>query len=109
RAISAIFRGIIIFIAAIPSALAESILNDVSIFGNNMFDASDFLVSNILLPIGRSLIAIFIIHGADKNVVQQEYEIENSGRRYYGIWLALMTWIVTITIILVFLNTLGIM
>src|SRR5699024_12371527 len=65
RAISAIFLGIIIFIAAIPSALAESILNDVSIFGNNIFDATDFLVSNILLPIGSILIAIFIIHGAD--------------------------------------------
>ena len=109
RAISAIFLGIIIFIAAIPSALAESILSDVSIFGNNIFDATDFLVSNILLPIGSILIAIFIIHRADKKLVQKEYEIANSGRSYYGIWRALMTWVVPVTIILAFLNTLGIM
>src|SRR5699024_12544937 len=49
RAISAIFLGIIILIAAIPSALAESTLSNVSILGNNIFDATDFLVSNILL------------------------------------------------------------
>src|SRR5699024_7569911 len=105
---SAIFLGIIIFIAAIPSALAESILNDVSIFGNNIFDATDFLVSNILLPIGSILIAIFIIHGADKSLVQKEYEIANSSRSYYGIWRALNTWIVPIKNILDLLNNLEI-
>src|SRR5699024_12292733 len=106
---STIFQSIIIFIAAIPSALTESILIDVYIFGNNIFGSIDYLVSNILLPIGSILIAIFIIHGADKSLVQKEYEIANSGRSYYGIWRALMTWIVPITIILAFLNTLGIM
>src|SRR5699024_3116975 len=109
RAISAIFLGIIIFIAAILSALEESILNDVYIFENIIFHATDFLASNILLRIERNLMAIFIIHGADKRLVQKEYEIANSGRSYYGIWRALMTWIVPITIILAFLNTLGIM
>src|SRR5699024_12478834 len=104
-----IFLGIIIFIAAIPSALSDSILNYVSIFGNNIFDATDLRVSNILLPIGSILIAIFIIHGADKSLVQKEYEIANSGRSYYGLWRALMTWVVPVTIILAFLNTLGIM
>src|SRR5699024_412155 len=109
RAISASSLGIMIFIAAISSALAEIILIDVSIFCNNIFDATDFLVSNILLPIGSILIAIFIIHRADKKLVQKEYEIANSGRSYYGIWRALMTWVVPVTIILAFLNTLGIM
>src|SRR5699024_9439641 len=109
RAISDIFLVIITYIAAIISAFEESILNDLSIFVNNIFDATDFLVINILLPIGSILIAIFIIHGEDKSLVQKEYEIANSGRSYYGIWRALMTWIVPITIILAFLNTLGIM
>lgn len=109
RPLSTVFLGIIIFIAAIPSALAENILADVSIFGNNIFDATDFLVSNILLPIGSFLIAVFIIHRADKKLVYEEYVIGASGKNYYGIWRFLMTWVVPITIILAFLNTLGIM
>lgn len=109
RPLSTVFLGIIIFIAAIPSALAENILADVSIFGNNIFDATDFLVSNILLPIGSFLIAVFIIHRADKKLVYEEYVIGGSGKNYYGIWRFLMTWVVPITIILAFLNTLGIM
>src|SRR5699024_6848782 len=44
--------GAIVFIAAFPSALTESVLSDVSIFGLTIFDATDFLVSNILLPLG---------------------------------------------------------
>src|SRR5690606_13142027 len=67
------FIGVIVFIAAIPAALTESVLSDVTLFGLSIFDATDYLVSNILLPLGGLLIALFIIHRADKKFVQEEF------------------------------------
>src|SRR5699024_2345164 len=55
----AIISGIVVFFASIPAALSFGILEDVSIAGASIFDATDFLVSNILLPLGCLLISIF--------------------------------------------------
>src|SRR5699024_1211652 len=52
--------GTLIFIVGIPAALSAGLLGDVTLFGLNMFDLSDQLVSNILMPIGALLIAIFV-------------------------------------------------
>src|SRR5690625_3620613 len=62
--------GIILFIAAIPAALSSGSLAGMEMFGKNIFDATDYLVSNIMLPLGSLLIDIFIIHRADKTLVK---------------------------------------
>lgn len=101
--------GAIVFIAAIPSALTESVLSDVTIFGLSIFDATDYLVSNILLPLGGLLIALFIIHRVEKAFVKEEFMLANHIREpLYQLWRKLMTWIVPIVIVVVFLDTLGV-
>jgi len=99
--------GIVLFIVAIPAALSSSILEGVIIFDKSIFDATDYLVSNIMLPLGCLLIAFFIVHKADKAFVQEQYTIGGTGR-FYPVYRLLMTWVVPAVIILVFLNTLGI-
>lgn len=98
--------GVVLFLAAIPAALSSSTLENVMIFDKNIFDATDYLVSNLMLPLGSLLIAIFIIHKVDKNLVRNQYRIGGNGN-LYGIWRLLMTWVVPAVIVLVFLNTLG--
>ncbi|MEI3613032.1 sodium-dependent transporter [Pseudogracilibacillus sp. SO30301A] len=101
--------GAILMVVAIPSALSSSTLAGVEIFNKSIFDATDYLVSNIMLPLGSLLIAIFIIHKADKALVKEEYQLGGKGTgNMYSLWRALMTWVVPITIVIVFLNTLGI-
>src|SRR5690625_760557 len=46
----ALIAGLFVFIAGIPAALSSSNLAGLKIFGLTAFDASDFLVSNIMLP-----------------------------------------------------------
>lgn len=105
---AALIIGLVVFVAAIPSALTESVLFDVTIFGKTIFDATDYLVSNILLPLGGLLIALFIIHRADKSFVKEEFLLAgNAGETLYKAWRGLMTWLVPIVIIVVFLDTLG--
>lgn len=101
-----ILLGVIVLVAAIPAALSKSTFSDVMIFGKTVFDATDYLVSNVMLPLGNLLIAIFIVHKVDKNLVEQEFF---SGSRiskgYYRVWRFLMTFIVPVIIAIVLMYT----
>ncbi|KAB7707535.1 hypothetical protein F9802_07245 [Bacillus aerolatus] len=104
----AIIAGIIVFFAGIPAALSSSVLANVQFLDKTVFDATDFLVSNILLPLGNLLIALFIAWKMNQQLVKEEFM---SGRQLspgtYSAWHLLMKWIVPLTIIIVFINTLG--
>ncbi|RDW20391.1 hypothetical protein CWR48_06575 [Oceanobacillus arenosus] len=102
--------GILIFIAGIPAALSSNALADFKIFGLTIFDASDYLVSNIMLPGGCLFIALFIGYKMDKTLVKNEFSYGNNlSNGTYQVWFQLMRWLVPITIIFVFLGSVGIL
>lgn len=100
-----IVLGVVLFVAAVPSALSASILDGISIFGRDIFDATDYLVSNIMLPLGSLLIALFIIHRVDKTFVHEQYVLGSAkATNLYVVWRTLMTWVVPATIIIVYIS-----
>lgn len=100
--------GVTVFIAGIPAALSSSLLADVKIFDKTVFDATDYLVSNIMLPLGNLLIALFIAWKMNEQLVKKEFMLGQSlAPSTYTTWQLLMKWIVPLTIIVVFLNSLG--
>ncbi|CDQ42033.1 MULTISPECIES: sodium-dependent transporter [Virgibacillus] len=106
---TAFISGILVFIAGIPAALSSSSLADFTIFGKTVFDATDFLVSNIMLPGGCLFIALFIGYKMDKTLIKQEFSYGNQlSNGIYNVWLQNMRWLVPITIIIVFLGSIGI-
>lgn len=50
---------LILMLLGAPAALSSSILAEVKVFGLNFFDLYDFLSSNILLPVGGLMTALF--------------------------------------------------
>lgn len=107
RSALTLLLGIVVFLAAIPAALSSSTLADVSFFGKTIFDTTDFLVSNLMLPIGNLLIAFFIVHVADKEFVKKELLMgSHMGQGYYSIYRLLMLIVVPIVILVVLLNML---
>ncbi|WP_430788199.1 sodium-dependent transporter [Virgibacillus flavescens] len=106
----AAIAGLVIFFAGIPAALSSSTLANFKIVNLTVFDASDFLVSNILLPGGCLLIAFFIGFKMNKELMKKEFHLSNSlSEGPYQLWFQLMRWIVPVTIIIVFLGSLGIL
>lgn len=101
--------GFVVFLAGIPSALSSNILENFKIFDLTIFDASDFLVSNIMLPGGCLMIALFIGFRMDRTMIKQEFQYSNNlaGGVYYT-WFHIMRWIVPFVIIIVFLGSLNI-
>ena len=53
--------GISLMVLCLPCALCFTVLSDVKIMGLSIMDLEDFLVNNLLLPLGSLVIVIFCI------------------------------------------------
>src|SRR5690625_2905744 len=102
--------GVLIFIFGIPAALSYGVLSDFTIFDKTMFDLSDYLVSNILMPIGAFLIAIFVSFKIPKNILLKEISLgSNYGKKLFALWFLIIKYVVPIAIIIVFLDVIGVL
>ena len=102
--------GALIFAVGIPSALSYSILDDVLIFSKNLFDSADYLVSNILMPLGVFLISIFVTWKIKKSTLREEIlQHSRLGASAFNIWFFIMRFIIPLVIIIVFLDITGIL
>ncbi|MBS8265810.1 sodium-dependent transporter [Mesobacillus boroniphilus] len=102
--------GGLIFLLGIPSALSFGAMAEATIFGKNIFDTADFLVSNILMPLGVLLISIFVPLKIKKEVLRQELlQHSKSGSLLFNLWYNVMRFIVPVFIIIVFLDSLGVL
>ncbi|MEK5103430.1 sodium-dependent transporter [Cytobacillus sp. FSL W7-1323] len=100
--------GLAIFIVGIPSNLSYSLLSDITIFGKSIFDSADFLVSNILLPFGALLIALFVSYRMKKDLLKSEIIMNSTALTgVFNVWFFLMRYIVPIIIVIVFLDSSG--
>ncbi|KKB35958.1 sodium-dependent transporter [Bacillus thermotolerans] len=101
--------GLLIFAVGVPSALSYGVLSDITIFGKSIFDAADFLVSNILMPLGALLIAIFVPLKIPRQRLIDELSTGSSiGRKIFATWFLLIKYLAPIAIIIVYLDVLGI-
>lgn len=102
--------GMLIFAAGIPSALSFGVFSEVKFFGKTFFDLADFITSNIGLPLGAFLIAIFVGYVLPRKMVRQELETGSSKNPLlFKIWYFSIRYIVPIGIGMVFLQSIGIL
>ncbi|QOS98760.1 sodium-dependent transporter [Brevibacterium sp. JNUCC-42] len=105
RASAAWKVGLFIFVLGIPSALAFGVLSDVTIFGKSFFDAADFLVSNILMPLGALLISIFVAWKMKRDILLAEVKQGTTGSFvWFKAWYFLLKYVVPVAIIVVFIS-----
>ena len=59
---TAIIEGIVIFVASIPCVLGYNVWSDLKLIGGrDVLDTEDFIVSNLLLPIGSLVYLLFCV------------------------------------------------
>ena len=99
-----IIIGILTFIVGIPSALSYGSLSNTLIFGKTVFDLMDFLVSNILMPLGCLALSIFTGYVLDKKVALEQLHIDKnkkSSLALFKVWLFLLRYVLPIIILIV--------
>jgi neurotransmitter:Na+ symporter, NSS family len=101
--------GLLIFLVGIPSALSFGVGGEFIIFGNIVFDNMDFLVSNILMPLGAFLIAVFVPMKMGKEELFAELrQEEHLGRKLFTGWYIFIRYVAPVVILLVFLDVAGV-
>ena len=96
--------GILTFIFGIPSALSYGTLANTLFFGKTFFDSMDFLVSNILMPLGCLFLSIFTGYVLDRKVAMRELHVKEDNRvslGFFKVWLFLLRYILPIIITIV--------
>ena len=96
--------GILTFVFGIPSALSYGTLANTLFFGKTFFDSMDFLVSNILMPLGCLFLSIFTGYVLDKKVAMRELHVREDNKvslGFFKAWLFLLRYVLPIIIAIV--------
>ncbi|WAA12487.1 sodium-dependent transporter [Fervidibacillus halotolerans] len=101
--------GLSIFLLGIPSALSFGPLSDIHIFGKTFFDVADYLVSNVLMPLGAFFISIFVPLKMKKSVLFSELDSGNTIPLFlFNVWFYILRYVAPVAILLVLFDVLGI-
>ncbi|AWB10895.1 neurotransmitter:Na+ symporter, NSS family [Thermodesulfobium acidiphilum] len=112
RKAASIVNSTIIVIIGSTAALsvdANSLLGSIKFFGKGFFDWYDYISSNILLPIGGFFIAIFVGYIMNRKAVLDEFSNNFLKLKFATeIYLFVLKTITPILLIIIFLNSIGI-
>lgn len=104
RTTSTVLISAVIWFVGIGSLLSFNDWSEYKLFGKNFFDLSDFLASNIMLPLGGLLIALFAGYAVTKTVSKEELNLGSK----YDLWRFVIRYISPILVLYVFLEVSGI-
>lgn len=107
----AIITGMITLFLGIPSALSFGRWSHILIFNMSFFNFFDYLAANIFLPVGGLCITIFVgwFWGKRNALPEIEGGASGSPRWIFTSWRFLIRYVVPVLIILVLLNSIGIL
>lgn len=104
-----LISSLLALIGGILCALSFGKLSDIKIFDMTFFNLFDYVSSNILLPIGGFICSVFVGWYVDKKFLRDQFT--NFGKYSFRLLPLLrfaLRWICPIAILLIFLNSLGI-
>ena len=102
RTTATIMLGFTAWFLGLFSALSFNLISEFTIFGRNFFDATDFLTSQIMLPLGGIFIAIFVGW-----IMKKEHVLDGLGFKedfIFKAWYFSVRYIAPTLVGLVFLN-----
>lgn len=100
KAISVI-ASILVFIISIPATLSFSSLSGIKFGAGTIFDNMDFIVSNILMPLGALGTTLVVGQLLDKQALKESFEKDKF--KLFVPWYILIKYMMPIIIILVFI------
>ncbi len=99
-----IINGVILFVCSIPCALGFNVWSNIAVAGKGIMDMEDFLVSNLLLPLGSLVYILFCVTrygwGWDKFMAEAN---EGKGLKVAKWMRPYMTFVLPIIVLAIFL------
>ncbi|MGD8497716.1 MAG: sodium-dependent transporter [Chromatiales bacterium] len=104
RVQAAAWAGLGTWVVGIGTVLSFNVWSQPWAFGKTFFDLIDYLTSNILLPLGGLLIALFAGWLMSKRSVRDELGLEAG---WFAVWLLVLRYVAPVAVLIVFLNAVG--
>lgn len=98
--------GVVVWLAGVAALLSFNVWEGLRIFGLSIFDALDYLASNILLPLGGLAIVVFGAWVMRHTHAREELDL-NEG--WFKAWRLAARYLAPVAIGLVFLNLTGLL
>ncbi len=107
RARSAATAGLIAWTLGIGSVLSFNLWQDYKLFDKTYFDIMNYVTSNILLPFGGILIAIFTAWLMSRKAVVAELGL---GEGFvFQVWLFVVRYVAPLGVVVIFLHAIGVL
>ncbi|WP_180365219.1 sodium-dependent transporter [Staphylococcus caeli] len=97
----ALYASLLVFVISIPATLSFSILKGVQFAAGTIFDNMDFLVSNILMPLGA--LGTTLVVGQLLNKDDLKTHFGNDKFKLFMPWYYLVKFVLPVVIILIFI------
>lgn len=107
RVKAATWSGAAVWLFGIGSLFSFNVWADYKLFDKTFFDLTDYLTSNVMLPLGGLLIAVFSVWMMAAEVSRGELGLRDGFG--YRLWRFMVRYIVPVAITLVFLNVTGLL
>jgi len=104
RLTAALICGLATWLVGLATVFSFNIWSDFTVMGKTAFDLLDFVTSNIMLPLGGLLIAIFAVWVMKKESSRQELELGGVG---FSLWYVVTRFVTPVAVLIVFLNSIG--
>ena len=103
RKVAALVIGFSAWFIGIGTVLSFNHWEEMTLWGQTFFDMLDFMVSDLMLPLGGLLIAIFAGWVMKEPRIRKEVSIQHFG--LYMVWRALVRVFAPLAVLAVFVNT----
>ncbi|MDW8797193.1 sodium-dependent transporter [Staphylococcus pseudoxylosus] len=97
----AIYASVLVFIISIPATLSFSSLSGIEFGAGTIFDNMDFLVSNILMPLGALGTTLVVGQLLDKNELKTHFGKDRF--KLFMPWYYLIKFVLPVVIVLIFI------
>jgi NSS family neurotransmitter:Na+ symporter len=102
RAVSALIIGICAWLLGLATVFSFNIWSEVKLFDKTIFDLLDFATTNVMLPLGGLLIALFASWTMSKTTMMKEVGINNP--TVFKAWHFTLRFLAPVAIIAVLVN-----
>lgn len=106
RVYAATVLGVVVWVAGLGTVFSFNIWSgeEYQLFGKTIFDLLDYLTSNIMLPLGGMLIAIFATWCMRTESIESELAMKSG----FNAWYFITRYISPVAVFIVFLNAIGV-
>jgi len=108
RVTASSWAGLAAWLMGVAALLSLNIWSDFKVFGLEIFSLLEYITTNIMLPLGGLLIALFVGWSMRKKSVMHELDVNNDQHKLFNVWRFATRYIAPLGVLIIFLKVTGI-